>query len=107
MNRQPLQNRRNVLSATLASALLALAGLSSPVSAQEKYPEKPIRILVGFSAGGPTDVVARKLAARIEPLLGSRSSLKTGRERRRRSRPANWCVPSLTAIRSTSPARQH
>jgi tripartite-type tricarboxylate transporter receptor subunit TctC len=52
-----------------ASALL-LVCTAVPGHAQDKYPDKPIRMLVGFAAGGPTDVVARKLAARIGPILG-------------------------------------
>jgi tripartite-type tricarboxylate transporter receptor subunit TctC len=41
-----------------------------PASGQDKYPDKPIRMLVGFAAGGPTDVIARKLAPRIGTTLG-------------------------------------
>jgi len=38
-----------------AAALSALAGLASAQS----YPSRPVRIIVGFAAGGPTDVLAR------------------------------------------------
>jgi tripartite-type tricarboxylate transporter receptor subunit TctC len=62
-------SRRRLLAAG-SSALLALACIAVPASAQDKYPDKPIRMLVGFAPGGPTDVVARKLAAKIGPTLG-------------------------------------
>lgn len=58
-------------SVQLVSAMLACAGLlaSSAVSAQS-YPSKPISLLVGFAAGGPTDIVARSLAQSMSKTLG-------------------------------------
>jgi len=38
--------------------------------ADEVYPEKSVKLLVGFSAGGPTDVPARIIASNWEKLLG-------------------------------------
>ena len=57
---------RTTLAAT-AAALLPLAAL-----AQASFPiaGKPIRIIVPFPAGGQTDVQARMLAAKMQPLLG-------------------------------------
>lgn len=48
---------------------LALSFFSSLALAQA-YPAKPVRIVVGFSAGGPTDVIARLLAADMTQTLG-------------------------------------
>jgi tripartite-type tricarboxylate transporter receptor subunit TctC len=47
--------------------LLALA--ASPIAAQE-LPSRPIRMVVAFPAGGPTDFVARVLADKLKALLG-------------------------------------
>ena len=55
--------------ATAAVASLAFA-TSLSATAQGTYPDRPIRVLVGFAPGGPTDVMARKLAARLAPVLG-------------------------------------
>jgi tripartite-type tricarboxylate transporter receptor subunit TctC len=38
----------------------------------QPYPEKPIRLVVGFSAGGPTDLPARYIADRLGTALGQR-----------------------------------
>jgi tripartite-type tricarboxylate transporter receptor subunit TctC len=38
--------------------------------AEDAYPSKPVRIVVSFSAGGPTDTVARIMGAKIGDLLG-------------------------------------
>jgi len=55
----------------LASGLLALAA-SGALHAQTGYPDKPVRLVVGFSAGGPTDLPARFIADRLGNALGQR-----------------------------------
>ena len=49
--------------------MLMLAGTAQP-RAQETYPNRPIRLLVGFGAGGPTDIPARFIADRLGAALG-------------------------------------
>ena len=51
-----------------ASAALLVLPLS--VSAQPNYPNKPIRFVVGFAAGGSTDVIARMLGRRMSEIFG-------------------------------------
>ena len=48
-----------------ASALLA-----TPALAQSPYPNKPIRMVVAFAAGGSTDVVARSVSQKLSEALG-------------------------------------
>src|SRR5689334_16681585 len=55
-------------SALMCAALSVLAAAEG-VNAQS-YPSKPIRLVVGFPAGGPTDIVSRTLAPRMSEALG-------------------------------------
>ncbi|MBR0670763.1 Bug family tripartite tricarboxylate transporter substrate binding protein [Neoroseomonas soli] len=52
----------------IAALLGALAAL--PAVAQETYPSRPIRFVVPFAAGGPSDIVARILAPHMQQALG-------------------------------------
>ncbi|WP_411881187.1 tripartite tricarboxylate transporter substrate binding protein [Polaromonas sp. YR568] len=62
--------RRRAFSAALAlfTALACTAAL--PLRAQPAWPAKPIRLVVGYAAGGATDVVARIVAAELGKQLG-------------------------------------
>jgi tripartite-type tricarboxylate transporter receptor subunit TctC len=53
----------------LAFGLLALLIAGSP-AAQTSYPEKPIRLVVGFPTGSPADVVGRLFGQRLADALG-------------------------------------
>jgi len=50
--------------------LASLLALSLPAAARAEYPERPIRMIVPFPAGGVTDVVARLTAERLSADLG-------------------------------------
>jgi tripartite-type tricarboxylate transporter receptor subunit TctC len=53
----------------VAGLVLAVA-VASGAGAEDKYPTKPIRMIVSFAVGGPTDIVARLIGARMSELLG-------------------------------------
>lgn len=59
---------RRVQSLLLSALCLALAGL--PAAGQEKYPSKPVRILVPYAPGGATDIVSRVLGEQLRTTLG-------------------------------------
>ena len=42
----------------------------SRIVCAQTYPTRPITIVVGYAAGGPTDTAARILAEVLKPLLG-------------------------------------
>ena len=54
----------------LAISLLAWALVAWPARAQDKYPNRPIKIIVPTPAGGPVDVAARVVAIYLSTSLG-------------------------------------
>ncbi|MFM8511145.1 MAG: Bug family tripartite tricarboxylate transporter substrate binding protein, partial [Betaproteobacteria bacterium] len=59
--------RRALLQTAAACSLLPL---SAVVRAQAGWPSQPIKLLIAFPAGGPTDITMRVLAENASRLLG-------------------------------------
>jgi tripartite-type tricarboxylate transporter receptor subunit TctC len=61
-----LNNKKRHLVTTVAKSLALFLTLGcAPAVAQEPYPSKPIRIVVGFAAGGAPDALARVVGDRL------------------------------------------
>lgn len=54
----------------ITGALALMSVASGVASAQSNYPNKPIRLIVGFAPGGGSDLIARLVAAKLGPVLG-------------------------------------
>jgi len=55
-------NRRQLIA---ASAALACAPVVLPLSAQSAWPSRPLRMVIPFPPGGPTDAFARLYATAL------------------------------------------
>jgi tripartite-type tricarboxylate transporter receptor subunit TctC len=63
--------KRNAVAAALALAMLGLATLA-PIGnvAHAAYPDKPIKIVIPFAPGGPSDVLGRSIAQKLNVAMG-------------------------------------
>src|SRR5262245_8026999 len=64
-----MRRRKFIICALFAALSAGLAAGNAP--AQGGYPEKTIRILVGFPSGGPPDVASRLLADKFSESWGT------------------------------------
>jgi tripartite-type tricarboxylate transporter receptor subunit TctC len=75
-------------------ALLAVVLAALPAAAQEKI-GKPVRLIVGFAAGGSVDLVARMMAERLSPRLGQPVLVE--------NRPGGFVRVAIDAVRGAAP----
>ncbi len=73
-----VQGGRDVFERLKRKSLMIAActmGLTAPAMAQEScsYPEKPVSVVVGYSAGGGTDIVARLLTSMLPEFANGQS----------------------------------
>ncbi len=61
---------RTVATVVGSIAVFALVGLGA--AGADTYPDRPVRLVVGFGAGGPTDIPARFIADKLGERLGKR-----------------------------------
>jgi tripartite-type tricarboxylate transporter receptor subunit TctC len=52
-----------------ACAVLAAAAIGTMPASATDYPDKPVKVVVPFAAGGPTDVMARLIAQKLSEIL--------------------------------------
>ena len=59
----------NVTAPVLASCAVLLSAAAAPAQ-NPGYPDRPVKVIVPFAAGGPTDVVARLITQKLSEKLG-------------------------------------
>jgi tripartite-type tricarboxylate transporter receptor subunit TctC len=58
------------MKALIAGIVGATLAFSGSAYAQDKYPSKPIRMIVGYAPGGGSDIMGRLMAPQITEALG-------------------------------------
>jgi tripartite-type tricarboxylate transporter receptor subunit TctC len=75
--------------------LMSLGAMLGAASAQPSYPDRPIRIVIGFGPGGLADITMR--------LLGQKLTERTGQQVTIENRPGAGGVVAVSAVTSAPP----
>ena len=94
----------------LRSVLLAAAFVCvAPVCLAQSFPDKPVRFVIGFTPGGPSDILARALGQKLAERWGQQVVIENRPGAGGNSRPKRWrrarptATPGSSATTASSP----
>ncbi|MCC7484987.1 MAG: hypothetical protein IT529_08330 [Burkholderiales bacterium] len=85
-----MRGLRAATAATTVTTALLIAALPDVVQAQQEFPTKPIRVIVGFPPGSPADIVARLLGQKLAEAWGRPLVVQNSAAQRAASQPTGW-----------------
>src|SRR5215470_10848828 len=116
MHPDPRRLPRPPLIAKLATAvaLLLAAGEVAAQSVADKYPDKPIKIIVPFAPGGSTDIIARVIGQKMTENWGQTVVVETrpgassmiGTQAAAKADPDGYTLVIVVSQHATNPALQ-
>lgn len=98
--------------AVAATAMVGAIAAPLAVQAQSNYPDRPIKMVVGFAPGGATDIVARLIGVEMEKLLGqpividnkAGGGSNIGAAEAARGQPDGYTLFMMTVAQTINPA---
>lgn len=98
--------------AVAATAMVGAIAAPLAVQAQSNYPDRSIKMVVGFAPGGATDIVARLIGVEMEKLLGqpividnkAGGGSNIGAAEAARGKPDGYTLFMMTVAQTINPA---
>src|SRR4026207_2466780 len=111
MSKSPKLSRRRVVKGMLGVALAA-PGIRLAHAALAAYPDRPVRIVVANTPGGPSDIVGRMIAGALQQSTGKNFFIENiggaggniGMGNAARSEPDGYTILLATNAYSVNPA---